>query len=233
MKLSTIAIVLTMASCAPIHSNTRKDYRAQNMAEYQALEQRARNRQQAERDAAAKRQQQRVTEHERKQQLLEQEKQAEEERRAQIRESEANALLELQKKRNEAKQKVVNQAIKLGYKGVIFDAGLTTVMQSVLDGTDSLEDLQNHVIELDFYEDRQIESFQVPNDSLAFFRSLNLRGIIFILPNHEGAVIQGASITALNKPYFAITGTTHYRTVIGSRQAITIEMVDIDTQNEK
>jgi len=217
--ITAIAVTLT-TSCIGMQKQRKHD---RALRDYEALEAQAAQNREAERRAREQRQMDRESRFDDEKARREQIAEANEKKRLELRAAQAAALAQLKARRDKEKAELVARAKKLGYKGVIFDAGLTFNIRAVMDGSETLENLKDYLVQLDYEYDKEIIAFQVVDGDFALFRSPHLNGVVLILPKHTETVIQGAGITAMTASYFTISGTTKYKTLAGYRQAIVIE----------
>lgn len=120
------------------------------------------------------------------------------------------------------KREVVMLAKKYKIRDVIFDVGLTDVINSLLAGEITLSSLKRVAIELDDRKDASLAAFQVPKFGEALYGSDYTDAVIW-LKDYRETLFQHAPLTVIRNHYVTIESVKNYQTLLGSNQAILIK----------
>ncbi len=122
------------------------------------------------------------------------------------------------------KQEINEKAKKHGYKGVMFDFGLTRAIKDLVKYADvPIKKMKRLAIELDDELDPKFKALQVLGPNKSIYTSPEVEQVV-MLKNLGRVVLEGSSLTTIKGEFVVIKGLTSYQTILGKRQAIVIEV---------
>ncbi|MDD9942483.1 MAG: hypothetical protein OXU20_15700 [Myxococcales bacterium] len=116
---------------------------------------------------------------------------------------------------------LVRKAEERGYRGVIFDVGLTGAINSMVVGRNRLEDFDNAVI-VSEQVDHALSTLQVQGDGRALYTS-SLAELPVLVVNYPGQIREDSGFMLLQQRYWVIRGVAEYQALRGRRQAVVVE----------
>lgn len=134
---------------------------------------------------------------------------------------------ERERQESEYRNRITRKIKKLGYGYVVFDSGLTEVLNDAVERARPIQEMLGSVIRLDSL-DRSFEVIQVLPGNRALMTSQKTTATI-ILEGAGGTLYEGTRLTAIDAQYVAIVDLATYTTTMGAtKQAFVVRAVTTD-----
>lgn len=122
----------------------------------------------------------------------------------------------------ERRSGLLAEAAKAGHRGVVFDQSVTDVLEAIVAGDLTVEEMKDTVLEVDAVEDYHFVALQALGEGSAIFAGRYDLPVI-MLRKYGTTVVEGSALPTMRNRCVVLVGLTTYRTIVGTRQAFVIE----------